>query len=483
MRVLLVYTAIPEAPRRRGGDWTPLGTAYLAAALRQAGHPVRLHNRLTLQTWHGCGLPRLDRATGRLLREFAPDLVGISGVTASFADMVAVADMARDALPRALIVLGGPHATTVPCETLERIPAADCLVAGEGEQRIVQLADGIPPDTLPGVAWRDADGQVRMSPWQAPEYPLDTLPAPARDLLDMPRYLRHSRGAVRGTVMPCICVLSSRGCTHRCAFCSEPAYSIRGYRAHSPEHTVAEVKGLVEQYRVPLVTFLDESFTCDRERVMRLAALWRKEGLDDRVRFVVQARADQLDEEMLAVLKQAGCLQLELGVESGSDRVLKLMNKGCTVAQNCAAAEIVQRSGIRLQVNIICGTPGETEQELRASLELVEQIQPAAAGIGPYMVFPGTEFARRLIAENRLAPDFWDIRDRQSRPALPNFSAMSDEVLAELRAEGRHLAWRLNEASICTGRPWWYRAARRARRRARLLLRRDRQRTRRKAPA
>ena len=483
MRVLLIDTAIPGTPRRRGGDWTPLGTAYLAGALRQAGHPVRLHNRLSLQRWHGYDLARLDQATGRALREFAPDVVGITGVTASFADMVAVADMVREALPRAWVALGGPHATTVPCETLERIPAADCLVAGEGEERIVQLADGVPPDTLPGVAWRDADGQVRMNPWEAPGWPLDNLPAPARDLLDMPRHLRHSRGAVRGTSEPCLCVLSSRGCTHRCAFCSEPAYSVRGYRAHSPERTVTEVKGLVEQYRAPLVTFLDENFTCDRERVMRLAALWRQRGLDDRVRFVVQSRADHLDEEMLAALKRAGCLQLELGMESASDRVLKLMNKGCTVAQNCAAAEMVQRAGIRLQVNIICGTPGETEQELRASLELVEQIQPAAASIGSYMVFPGTEFARRLIAEDRLAPDFWDSRDRQSRPALPNFSAMSDEVLAELRAEGRLLAWRLNDASISGGRPWWYRVARRVRRRARLLLQHDSRGARHNAPA
>ncbi len=464
MRVLLIDPAITGHKRPLHSRWVPLGPAYLAAALRRAGHEVELHNRLSLQAWQGLSLEELDRTTERLLAQIAPDLIGITGATASFPDIFAVAEMARRLCPESLIVLGGPHATTVPVETLERITTADCLVVGEGEERIVQLAAGTPAATLPNVAWRDEDVQVRLNPWAAPERPLDDLPLPARDLLDMPRYVRYSQGTVRGSHLRSLNLLSGRGCLHRCAFCSEPAYSVRGYRAHSPRYTVTEATSILAQWPVPLLVFTDEDFTADRDRVVRLLDLWRRDGLAERVRFGVQARADGLDEELLAQMKRAGCQHIELGMESGSDRVLRLMNKGCTVAQNCAAAEMVQRAGIRLQLNVICGAPGETEDELRASLELVEAIGPAAASIVPFMLFPGTAFARRLIAEQRVAPDFWDIRDRQAPPFSPNFSAMSDESFAELREHGRMLASRINSTSAARGRPWWYRAARRGKR-------------------
>ena len=461
MRVLLIDQAItgPNKPRR--SRWAPLGLAYLAAALRRSGHEVWLHNRFNVRTWDDLSWAEADQVTERLTEQIAPELIGISGVTASFGDALAVAELTRRVSPNAMIVLGGPHATTVPMETLERITAADCLVMGEGEERIVQLAAGMPPDELNGVVWRD-DGELRRNPWTAPEAPIDDIPIPARDLLDMRHLLRDSPWAVRGSHLRCTNLLSSRGCLHRCAFCSEPAYSIRGHRAHSPEYTIAEAKRLVADYRVPMLVFTDEAFTAKRDRVMRLMDLWQREGLSRRVRFAVQARADGLDAEMLAAMKQAGCLHIEMGMESGSDRVLKLMNKGCTVAQNLAAAEMVQSAGIMLQLNVICGVPGETEAELRTSLELVESLGPEAASILPFMLFPGTAFARQLIAAGRVPADFWDIRDRDVPLPAPNLSAMDDDLFAELYAEGRALAGRINSATRIAGRPLWYRVARRA---------------------
>lgn len=443
--------------------WAPLGLAYLAASLRDAGHEVQLHNRLNLQVWHGLDLPQTDQATRGLIEEFRPELVGISGVTASFGDMLAVSEIARRTSPEALIVLGGPHATTVPLETLERVTAADCLVVGEGEERIAQLAAGVSAGDLPGVAWRDGGGELRLNRWEAPQWSLDSLPHPARDLMDMRRYVRFSRPAIRGAYLRSVGLLGSRGCHHRCSFCSEPAYSVRGYRTHSPEYTVAEAQELIAQYRVPALVFLDENFTGDRERIMRLMELWRREGLAERVRFAAQTRADAVDAELLAAMKAAGCVHIELGAESGSDRILERMNKGCTVAENVAAAEMVKRAGIRLQINIVCGTPGETEEELRSSLELVETLNPQCASIIPFMLLPGTQYARELIAEGRLAPDFWDLRDREAPQRAQNFSAMTDESFRDLCRQGRRLADRLYVAS---GRePWWFRVAREAKRR------------------
>jgi hypothetical protein len=120
MRVLLVDPVVPGLRGRRGGSWTPLGLAYLAAALHQAGHQVSLHNRLNMQAWQNLSLEELDGATERLLQELRPELIGISGVTASFGDSLAVADIARRACPQALVVRTNSASTR--CHTVTGRP-------------------------------------------------------------------------------------------------------------------------------------------------------------------------------------------------------------------------------------------------------------------------------------------------------------------------------------------------------------------------
>jgi radical SAM superfamily enzyme YgiQ (UPF0313 family) len=469
-RVLLLDPTIPGVLNQRPPAWVPLGLAYLAAVLREAGHEVRLQNRLADQLRGQLSLANLDNLTRDLIRRVQPDMVGISGVTASYGEIAALARLAREECPDATVVLGGPHATAAPRPTLERLPEAACLVVGEGERQVVELAGGQPPSSLRGVLWRDADGSVRENPWEPPAWDLDTLPLPARDLLPLDWYIRHSRSGIRGSYLRNVSLLSSRGCRYRCAFCSEPAYTVRGVRAHAPAHTVAEAESLLDAYPAPLVVFMDEMFTSLRDRALELVELWCQHGLHERVRFAVQARSDALDHELVTALKRAGCYHIELGVESGSDRILELMRKGLTVAQNREAVRLVQAAGIRVQMNIILGTPSETEEELRASLALVEELHPDAASIVALLPLPGTAFVRQLVAEGRLAEDFWAVEDREGPRPRANFSAMPDARYAELGLQARALSRRINAASRNQEAPLWVRLAGGAKRGVRRLL-------------
>lgn len=472
-RVLLVDPTMPGALNQRPPSWMPLGLAYLAAQLRQGGHEVAIQNRLADQLRGRLTLPALDDLTRGLLRRYAPDIIGISGVTSSYGEIAALVRLSREELPEATIVLGGPHASAAPRPTLDRLPEADALFVGEAEMTLAGLADGEPPSSLPGVLWRDAGGAIHDNAWQPPDWDLDALPLPARDLLPVDWYVRHSRGGLRGSYQRNLSLLSSRGCRYRCAFCSEPAYTVRGVRAHSPQYTVAEAEALLDRYPVPVLAFMDEMFTSLRDRALELADLWCQHGLHERVRFAVQARSDALDRELVTALKRAGCYHVELGVESGSDRILQVMRKGLTVAQSRETAGLLRTAGIRFQANIVLGTPGETEEELRASLALVEELQPDATSIVALLPLPGTAFVQQLVAEGRLAEDFWAVEDRDQAPPRRNFTAMSDERYAQVCLEARALSRRINAASRAKDAPLWVRLGGGAKRGLRRLLERS----------
>jgi len=454
MKVVLIDPAIPW-PRGSKPRWAPLGLAYLAAVLRDEGHQVHLQNRLALQSRRGSSLEELDQATIELLRKVEPDLVGITGATASFPDIRFVARLARETVPSATVVLGGAHATVAPRETMERVPEADCLMVGEGERRLAELAAGRPVAELPGMLWRSADGAIGENPWQPPEWELDSLPLPARDLLQMEWYATRDHRGLRSAPARCLTMLSSRGCPYRCAFCAEPAYTVRGTRFHSADHVVAEAETVLAQYPCDCLVFLDEMFTSDRDRVLALTETWQQRGLHRKVAFTIQARSDALDGEVLAALRSAGCIQIEIGVESGSDRMLELMRKGVTVEQNRRAVAAARAAGICVQVNIIVGAPGETETDFRASMALVDELEPEALSMVPFLPLPGTAFVQQLIQEGRLAPDFWATEERLYPRPFWDFSAMPPGRFEELVEEARRKTRETNLDAFIARAPWW----------------------------
>ena len=234
----------------------PLGLGYIAAYLRRQGHQVRLLLGLTPED-----LPRQ-------LQTFHPQVVGVSCMTPTFPQAVAICREVKNR-SNAVTVLGGPHVTALQKEILEVQPEIDYVVVGEGELTITELCRMLEhsdreASQIQGLVYRTADGTVQVTPRRDLIKDVDSLPFPARDLVDMSRLGTHKYidvGRVSATM------ISSRGCPFKCAFCSSHITMGKVYRFRSAENVLAEIDELVNHYHVNHIAFEDDTFTLNRDRV------------------------------------------------------------------------------------------------------------------------------------------------------------------------------------------------------------------------
>lgn len=353
-----------------------LGILTLAAYLRGDGHEVEVADLTFARD--------LRPFTGRL-RRFAPHIVGVHTKTLTFprSSRIARLSAAAGALP----VAGGPDAATRPDAYLD---AGFRLVAtGEGEAALSELAarvaDGGGTAGLAGFVGRDGD---RTTP--APKRPflrdLDALPLPAWELVDMERYLRswEERTGERRAA-----VLTSRGCPFDCSWCSKPTFG-RSFRQQSPGRVLAELRALKERYGVDYVRFCDDVFGVQRRWIDELLDGMIAERLD--LRFECLARVDLLKPELLSKMRAAGLARVYVGVESGSQKMLDLMNRGTKLAQIERTAESLRAAGVRQFWFLMLGYPGETLEDIEATLALFRRFSPEEYSVSIAVPVPGTRF-------------------------------------------------------------------------------------------
>ncbi len=382
-RVLLVdpYIAREDPMERKFVELYPsLGLLTLAAYLRERDVEVSLVD-LTFE--------RDLRAVGRALRAQRPDLVGIHTKTLTAPRAVAIAREVRAA--GALAVAGGPDAAT----RAEAYLAAgfDAVVPGEGEATLVELAnthrEGRPIDTVPGVVVRKGRRIVRGPPRPLLRN-LDDLPLPAWELVDMERYLRSWE---RLTGERRAAVLTSRGCPFDCSWCSKPTFG-RTFRQQSPARVVRELLELRRRYRVDYVRFCDDVFGVSRAWLEDLLDRMEQERLG--VKFECLARVDLLKPDLLARMRRAGLERVYVGVESGSQKMLDLMNRGTKLAQVERTAEALRRAGVRQFWFLMLGYPGETLEDVEATFQLFRRFSPEEYSVSIAVPIPGTRFYQQV---------------------------------------------------------------------------------------
>jgi anaerobic magnesium-protoporphyrin IX monomethyl ester cyclase len=419
--------------------WMPVYLPSLAAVLRQDGHGVTILELAAAVPWRcssGAGT-RAERLAAAILKG-DPDLVIFDVRMEHWGSFVACAKATRAVLPSVMIVAGGRHASLCPEDILHFCSALDGVLIGEAEHAVRALAGGTPPSDVPAMAVRQND-VVRRTSNESMVVDLDSLPFPAWDLLDMAYHtLRTPR------VIPCIplktaTLESSRGCSGQCAFCSEGRLYSKTHRFHSAGYVADAVERLVRDYAIDGLYFSDEAFTTNAARVAALCEEFIRRWPADRIRWSAQVRSDSVSTGMLALMRRAGCIQLEFGIESGSPRMLGAMAKGTSVEQNAAALRMTREAGIRSLAYIVIGLPGETREDLLQTRRFLDSANPDIVRINPFILFPGTPAVSKLINESRLSPDFWkDERtawtSRSSERA--NVSAMT---LADLNHVGRDL--------------------------------------------
>ncbi|KPJ59502.1 MAG: hypothetical protein AMJ46_10805 [Latescibacteria bacterium DG_63] len=376
-------------------DIPPLGTLWIAAVLERERFKVRVVD-LTVD--------KVDYM--KLLQDENPPLVGIGGTSHSRFEAFGIAADIKKVNPNVKIVYGGVHATFTAEDTLRHIADIDFVIRGEGEQTLLELMKALSeaPDVskILGISYR-RDGKIFHNPNRRFLPDLDELPLPARHLANMNAYdMKLDHVKEKGTA-----IITSRGCPYNCNFCSASAMFGHTIRTRSASKVLDEIESLLVGYKLQGIKIFDSTFTAVRGHAEEIC----QEILDRGLKFPweCEVRVDTIDEELLSLMKTAGCYYVNIGIESASQRVLNSMNKRITVEMAQNALGLCYRLGILTKVFFSFGHIGEDLEDVDKTFKFIElnkkKITTLAWGAG-VRIYPGTPLERYARENGYLPRDF-----------------------------------------------------------------------------
>ena len=356
----------------------PAGLAYLAAAVREAGIRVEILDAYGLDPHRFYTFRHRYRARGLTPDEIAERVAGpdtIAGISVHCAGehtmALRIARAIRERSPGMPIVVGGYHATFLPAEFIEG--GADFVLSGEGEVRLPLLVraieQGLPTGALEGVSSKEGIVPRRTKY----TVDLDAQPFAAVDLLPLENYwkLGYSHGPFAGRYMN---IITSRGCPYDCAFCQAPAMCGGRWQSRSPGSVLAEIRHHVDTYGVRDFHIQDENFAIDRDRVRLICDRLLGDGPDITFCFPSGLKMETLDEELLDLMIRAGCRYFSLSPETGSKRVLELMNKTAALEKVPALVRKASSMGTATCTFFVAGYPGETDGDRRETRAYIRRL-------------------------------------------------------------------------------------------------------------
>jgi len=398
----------------------PLGLLYIVAYLRRYNQEVFYIDPLPMRID--------DRAFKEFCRRLKPDLIGLNSVTTSFENAVRLAHIVKDACG-APIIVGGPHASALAEETLLRYPVFDFACIGEGEITMLELAKNRAYHKerlcqINGLAFRDGNHVYTTAP-RAFIKDLDSLPYPARDLLDMHAYGSMCSGffAKKGLSTT---LLTSRGCAYRCGFCVSHLTTGNVFRSHSPRYVMEEITHLRGKYGVNNFAFIDDTFTADKERTEEICDLILKERL--LITWLCETRADCVSERLLLKMKSAGCGLIYFGLESANPLILKDMRKGISPEQARQAITLANKVGIKTIANFIFGNQRETKNTLKETIRFAVSADPYIATFGFLNYLPGSMNYNNLTRSYKDRIADWDGFGFTKAAAFRKIPALAEHI-------------------------------------------------------
>ncbi|MBI4691259.1 MAG: cobalamin B12-binding domain-containing protein, partial [Nitrospirae bacterium] len=397
----------------------PLGIAYLAAVLEEKGYKVSIIDAFA-------EMMDINRVEDRI-KAVSPDVIGITGMTPVIDNALRVARISRKHAKH--IVLGGPHVSVVGKKIFEQCPDIDYAVRGEGETIIASLMDALGSGkgigNVPGIITRDIE-----NPPASFVDNLDSIPFPARHLLPNERY-RYILSSGKITTM-----FTSRGCPYHCIFCDKAVFGSK-WRARSAANVLDEIELINRDLRVNSIIFYDDLFTLKKERVIEVCQGILEKGL--RIEWKCEGRVNIVDDDVLKLMRRAGCSMIAYGVESGNRKGLDYLNKGTNVAQIKRAFELTRKAGIKPMAYFVLGIPVETYEDELRTIDFAKEIRPAYAQFSVLSPTPGTRlyedairmgWYREVDAQNPMDKDL-------RRPAIINENWDEDKLNKILREAHR----------------------------------------------
>ena len=380
MNILLL-----NPPARRPGFESlvvpPLGLAYLAAVLQQAGYKVKIKDAFAEHLgWE---------ALGAELAAMRPDILGLSSMAPTIDLAYKTVRLAR---PYAkYIIMGGPQISVLGQAIFQQCPELDFGVIGEGEETIVELAAalaaGRSPEDIPGVIGQDFQGPPRKLIGD-----LDALPFPARELLPAGLYrypfARHKRVTT---------LFTSRGCPYHCVFCDKSVFGSR-WRARSAANILSELDEIVHRHHINSLIIYDDLFTLKRERVQEICDGIIRRGYQ--LDWKCEGRVDLVDRETLQLMKRAGCSMIAYGVESGNQIGLDYLNKKTKLNQIRRAFSLTHQAGIETMAYFILGIPVESFADELETIRFAKEINPTYVQFSSLSPYFGTRLYQEATEKN-----------------------------------------------------------------------------------
>ena len=399
MDVLLLNARVKN-PNYHAAMTPPLGLAYIGAVLLEDGFSVEAKDLNATELG--------DEDLIRLLLEGKPRLVGISAYTETYNNALHLAAIIKKTDSKIPIVIGGPHVSVLPDETLSA-GVFDVVSIGEGEYTILELArlyvrgDG-DLDDIKGIAFMRNSEIIRTAERESVS-DVDTLPFPARELFHLEAYR-----------LPAALLTSRGGCPFACNFCAVNNIWKGSRRFRSPEKVIEEIDFLVKNFSFDILNFSDDSFTLSRSRIMRLCELIRERYGIMVLNWQCATRVDLIDEELIRSMRSAGCQIIQFGVESGSQRVLDTTGKRITLKQVDDAVKLVLKYGITPLCSFMFPHPADTEESLQEQIELMKSLKHQGAQLSLALTtpYPGTYYNEMHEPLGlKILSDNWDEYDCQ----------------------------------------------------------------------
>ncbi|MDD5565769.1 MAG: radical SAM protein [Candidatus Omnitrophica bacterium] len=402
MNVVLINPSVQKVVESRYDRpvFPHLGLGYIASYLRSRGVACSVLDA----KMEGLSLSGL---LGRL-KEIKPHLVGLTSMTHEIGNVHFVAKRIKESFPGAKIALGGVHATFLPLETLRDYPEFDFIVSGEGEETFFDLYNSLScgkpgAGVIAGLSFLE-DGTIKTNPSREKIHNLDGLPFPAWESFPLAKEYP---------------VMTSRGCPFECIFCANP--NGRVLRARSAESVVSEFEWVVNTFHPQRIVFWDEGLTFDRRRAESIFDSLIKKGLHKKVRWYAQTHVSSVDYLLCKKMKEAGCVSIGLGIESGNERILSRLRKKTSISKIEKAVKDAKRAGLPVEGYFIFGHPHETKETALDTLRFAVRLNPEYPVFGIMVPYPGTEVLRMAQegeGDYRLLSRDWSDYNKQLGHAL-----------------------------------------------------------------
>jgi anaerobic magnesium-protoporphyrin IX monomethyl ester cyclase len=384
-----INTRLPASLNEAQGVYPPLGLAYIAAVLEENNQSVIILDCKALN----CTSDDIKN----FIRTSKPDIVGITAMSSTLMGALEVAKLAKSA--GAVVVMGGSQLAAYPIETLS-YEYIDYGIIGEGEYSMLEVIQALESksdlSSIQGLVYKK-DGNIISNGERIVE-DIDLLPLPARHLLPMSKY--HCVI----TETPFTTMFSSRGCPSKCGFCFKQP-SDKKIRFRNPVKVVEEMEELINKYHVKEIMFYDDSIVINRNHIVGICEEIFNRNLH--VKWESPARIDNMDYNLLRMMKMAGCIRLRYGVESGNENILKLMHKGITLDKIREVFKMTHEIGIETFAYFIIGYATETPETIRNTINFAKELNPDWVMFTLATPYPHTDLYELAVKENIINKYYW----------------------------------------------------------------------------